>query len=86
MNQVLRSHNARTAIVIGQGPQWVRLIRLSEGELTISRATDEDLDAEGFKPFSYPIEKAAAQFLKHNGGCSAAATRELLALAYSDLV
>lgn len=78
--QVLIDRNRRSAIVLRQGHKYVHLVQMDDGELTTSRLTDEELDDRGFKPLDYPLERAVAHFLAHNGGVSPAARRELASL------
>jgi hypothetical protein len=79
--QVIIDRNRRSAIITRQGQKYVHLVQLSEGELTTSRLTDEELDGRGFRPLAgYPLDRAVNLYLNHNGGVSDAARRELLNL------
>ena len=78
--QVLQDRSRRTLIVVKQGTKFVHGVELTEGELTVRRFTDQDLDERGFRDINYPLDRAVAQFLRHNGGVSDAARRALNAL------
>ena len=78
---VIIDRNRRSAIVTRQGHKYVHLVQLSEGELTTSRLTDEELHDRGFQPLAgYPLDRAVNLYLNHCGGVSDAARRELLNL------
>lgn len=75
---VIIDRNRRSAIITRQGHKFVHLVQLTEGELTTSRLTDEELHDRGFQPLpNYPLDRAVGLYLAHQGGVSDAARREL---------
>lgn len=77
---VLQDRSRRTLIVVKQGTKFVHGVELTEGELTVRRFTDDDLNGRGFKEINYPLDRAVQHFLRHNGGVSDAARRALIEL------
>jgi hypothetical protein len=78
--KVMQDRSRRTMIIVRQGTKFISGVELSDGELTVSKFTDEDLQERGFKDIDYPLDRAVDHFLRHNGGLSDAARRALLEL------
>jgi hypothetical protein len=78
--KVMQDRSRRTLIIVRQGTKFISGVELSDGELTVSKFTDEDLQERGFKDINYPLDRAVDHFLRHNGGLSDAARRALLEL------
>jgi hypothetical protein len=78
--KVMQDRSRRTLIIVRQGTKFISGVELSDGELTVSKFTDEDLQERGFKDIDYPLDRAVDHFLRHNGGLSDAARRALLEL------
>ncbi|NDE18400.1 hypothetical protein EBZ80_26160 [bacterium] len=78
--KVMQDSSRRTLIIVRQGTKFISGVELSDGELTVSKFTDEDLQQRGFKDIDYPLDRAVDHFLRHNGGLSDAARRALLEL------
>jgi hypothetical protein len=78
--KVMQDRSRRTLIIVRQGTKFISGVELSDGELTVSKFTDEDLQERGFKDIDYPLDRAVDYFLRHNGGLSDAARRALLEL------
>jgi len=78
--KVMQDRSRRTLIVVRQGTKFVSGVELDEGELTVRKFTDEDLEARGFHEIQYPLDRAVDHFLRHRGGISDAARRALLEL------
>jgi hypothetical protein len=74
---VVWDRERHTAICLGQGPTYVRLIEMRSGELTVSRLTEDDFAARGFAPLAYDVPNAVRRFLAHPGGVSTAARAAL---------
>jgi hypothetical protein len=78
--KVMQDRSRRTLIIVRQGTKFISGVELDEGELTLRKFTDEDLEARGFREIQYPLDRAVDHFLRHNGGISDAARRALLEL------
>jgi hypothetical protein len=79
---VLIDHNRHTAIVLSHGPVWVTCVRMQDGLLTTGRLSRDQMSTEGWRELDYPTDKAIRQYLRHPGGLSEAAKRELETLLF----
>lgn len=86
MSQVIADSGRRTAIVIAQGPKFISCVRMDAGELTTTRLPQEQIEAEGWRPIDYPVERAIDIYLAHPGGVSPAARRALDDVAMAALL
>ena len=78
---VYRDRNARHAIVYKIGKTKISFVEMKKGKLmTHSLPEKKFFDVRRFERIEYPVARAVDNFLKHNGGISAAARRALLAL------
>ena len=74
--RVVKDHNAKTAIMFKEGRKFVHFIPMKSGKLTVKRlllarfyATYSDADI--------PLNHAVASYLKHSGGHTDTALKEL---------
>ena len=67
---VVRNHNSRTGILIDRGHKLVRAVFMHEGELVITKLTDEELRDLGYEAIEYPLKRAVRIYRKHAGGIS----------------
>lgn len=79
---VLINNHRQTAIVLAQGPVWITCVQMQDGQLTTGKLSQDDVDEAGWRELDYPLEKAIRQYLRHPGGVSPAARRELEALLF----
>jgi hypothetical protein len=74
--RVVKDHNSKTAILFKEGRKFVHFIPMKSGKLTIKRVpivrffnTYQDADI--------PLERAVATYIKHSGGHTESALKEL---------
>lgn len=80
MMAVLIDRNARTAIVVGQGRKYTRVVPMEEGELVIRELSLDDMRDRQFRELpDYPVKRAVNKYLKHSGGVSTKARAALKA-------
>jgi hypothetical protein len=78
---VYRDHNAHHAIVYKIGKTKISFIEMKKGRLVTQSIPDKKFfDVRQFERIEYPLEQAVENFLKHGGGVSEAAHRELLTI------
>jgi hypothetical protein len=76
---VYRDHNAHHAIVYRIGKSRISFIEMKKGRLVTQSITDKKFfDVRHFERIEYPLERAVENFLRHGGGVSDSARRELL--------
>ena len=69
---VVIDRNSHTAILLGQGPKYVRLVQMHSGQLVVSRLTEDEFAGRGYAEMDYDLARAVARFLAHSGGVSTA--------------
>ena len=74
--RVVKDHNSKTAIMFKEGRKFIHFIPMKSGKLTVKRlplarfyATYSDADI--------PLNHAVASYLKHSGGHTDTALKEL---------
>ena len=78
---VYRDHNAHQAIVYKIGKARISFVEMKKGRLVTQSVTDKKFfDARHFERIEYPLERAVEDFLRHAGGVSDSARRELLSV------
>ena len=70
---VVIDRNSHTAILLGQGPKYVRLVQMHSGQLVVSRLSEDDFADRRYAEMDYDLARAVARFLAHAGGISTAA-------------
>lgn len=76
---VYRDYNAHHAIVYKIGKTKISLVEMKKGKLVTQAMADKKFfDERRFERVEYPLERAVENFLRHGGGVSDSARRELL--------
>ena len=76
---VYRDHHAHHAIVYKIGKTRISFIEMKKGRLVTQSIPDKKFfDVRHFERIEYPLERAVENFLRHGGGVSEPARRELL--------
>ena len=68
--RVIKNPNGRTAIVLLDLTGRAEVIEMTPNQLVISTKDPEALEAAGWAPVDYPVEKAASRYLAHKAGVS----------------
>lgn len=74
---VVIDHNAKTSIIVKEGPKYVHLVTMRSGKLTVTSMTREQLNKLGLRPLPTDVNSAIKAFLNHSGGLTQTAEYEL---------
>ena len=83
---ILADSGRHTAIIISKGTQAIRCVRMDAGELTIAHLHPAQIEAEGWLPHDYPLDRAIDIYLAHPAGISPAARQALEGVALAALL
>jgi hypothetical protein len=74
---IVQDHNAKTYLVIRAGRKFIHTIPMKSGKLTIRKLTYTQYKAAQFKVLDLDLRVAIDRFLKHSGGHTETALKEL---------
>ncbi|MDB5812005.1 MAG: hypothetical protein JWN94_4127 [Betaproteobacteria bacterium] len=78
---VYRDHHAHHAIVYKISKTKLSFVEMKKGRLVTQSIPDKKFfDDRRFERIEYPLERAVENFLRHGGGISDSARRELLSV------
>lgn len=83
---IMADSGRHTAIILSKDPEFVRCVRMEAGELTTSRMFKAQLEAESWRAFDYPLDRAIDLYLTHPAGVSTDARQALENVALAALL